>query len=112
MSWDLQLLDSNYIIEIFLFLQIQPNKRISSEAALRHTYFDDLPQQIYELDAGKDEESPESSGLISVLKELYVHWITSFPLPQGTLANFYAPNQLALIMEDLTQKIEPVYKNC
>lgn len=60
-------------MKVYLLLQIQPNKRISSEAALRHTYFDDLPQQIYELDAGKAEVSPESSGLISVLKELYVH---------------------------------------
>ncbi|KAK3850545.1 hypothetical protein Pcinc_042760 [Petrolisthes cinctipes] len=33
------------------FLQIQPNKRLSSECALRHCYFSDLPSQIYDLDA-------------------------------------------------------------
>lgn len=60
-------------LKILLLLQIQPNKRISSEAAVRHTYFDDLPQQIYELDAGKAGVSQESSSLTSILKELYVH---------------------------------------
>ncbi|XP_045136500.1 cyclin-dependent kinase 14-like isoform X4 [Portunus trituberculatus] len=49
------------------FLQIQPNKRISSEAALRHTYFDDLPQQIYELDA---DQSIFSVGGVRLAQEL------------------------------------------
>lgn len=39
-------------IWFYFSLQIQPNKRISSESALRHNYFADLPPQIYELAAG------------------------------------------------------------
>ncbi|XP_045606427.1 cyclin-dependent kinase 14 [Procambarus clarkii] len=49
------------------FLQIQPNKRISSEGALRHTYFAELPQQIYELDA---DQSIFSVGGVRLAQEL------------------------------------------
>nr|XP_027209361.1 cyclin-dependent kinase 14-like [Penaeus vannamei] len=49
------------------FLQIQPNKRISSELALRHSYFADLPPSIYDLDP---EQSIFSVGGVRVAQEL------------------------------------------
>ncbi|XP_064116114.1 cyclin-dependent kinase 14-like isoform X5 [Macrobrachium nipponense] len=49
------------------FLQIQPNKRLSSEAALRHVYFADLPPHIFELDP---EQSIFSVGGVRIAQEL------------------------------------------
>lgn len=63
----------NQSVTISHLPQIQPNKRISSEAALRHTYFDDLPHQIYELEAGKGGVAEQSNNLATMLKDLYVH---------------------------------------
>ena len=34
-------------------LQLMPNLRISARVAMRHKYFEDLPQKIYELPDGK-----------------------------------------------------------
>ena len=34
-------------------LQLEPRKRISAKASMRHQYFDDLPQKIHELSDGK-----------------------------------------------------------
>ena len=36
-------------------LQQQGHKRLSADEALRHRYFDDLPQQLHNLHDGKPE---------------------------------------------------------
>lgn len=60
------------VLKKISLLQIQPNKRISSESALRHTYFDDLPQQIYELDAGKKDSSHQGNNFNNYIDKAVV----------------------------------------
>ena len=63
-----------------IFLQMEPTKRISAKAAMKHEYFTDLPPKIHELPDGMKNTSSFNS-LIDCMYGIVLHFQHCFQFP-------------------------------